>query len=182
MNPADPETEETLAADPATPTRRAAAGVTDAAPAAEPATPTRRLEAALVVDAPAALPAAATVDDVGAMANVCVVQYVLPCVADTPVSVPALVSVLYCTLMVPADAAACVTSTVCPPNVPIGVRSVLSAMMLMRRQSATVVVRSPTAGEDVEPLALTTDTLKPPSPCTTNATITARSLTLQLAV
>jgi hypothetical protein len=100
----------------------------------------------------------------------------------TPVSVPALVSALDWMLMVPADAAACVTSSVCPLNVPMGVRSVLSATMLMRRQSARVVVRSPTAGELVVSLLLTTETLKPPSPCTTKATMTARSDTDQLTV
>ena len=100
----------------------------------------------------------------------------------TPVSVPLLASALYCTLIVPADAAACVTSSVCPLNVPTGVRSVLSAMMLMRSVSATVVVMSPTAGELLEPLALTAETSSPPSFCTTKATITARSLTDQLTV
>ena len=84
--------------------------------------------------------------------------------------------------MVPALAAPNVANTVCPPNVPIGVRSDESATMLIRRQSATDVVMSPTAGELVLPLALTTETLKPPSPCTIKAKAMARSLTVVVMV
>jgi hypothetical protein len=91
-------------------------------------------------------------------------------------------SALYWTEIIPAEVKALVTRSVCPLNVPTGVRSADAATMEMRRQSATVLVSAATDGELVEPLAFTTVTLKPPSFCTMNATMTARSLTVDVTV
>ena len=119
---------------------------------------------------------------VGAIANVCVVQYDDANVVETLASVPAVGSALYWTEIMPADVYAFVTRRVCPLNVPTGVRSADAATMEIRRQSATVVVSAATEGELVEPLALTAATSRPLSFCTTKAMMTARSLTVDVTV